>query len=109
MDTINIDEIENNVKQNNPINKQEILNIINQQIQTLKNVKEQGQNISEVELNKFIKWKTMLLFLIHISDQKKNSENKENIITAAKNYLNSNEANETEFFEYKNIIIEYQI
>ena len=50
----------------------------------------------------------MLLFLIHISDQNI-SENKEYIITAAKNYLNSNEANETEFFEYKNIIIEYQI
>ena len=71
MDTINIDEIEHSVKQKNPINKEEIVNIIDHQIQTLKNVKQQGQIIPVVELNKFMKWKTMLLFLIHISDKKK--------------------------------------
>ena len=48
-----------------------------------------------------MKWKTMLLFLIHISDQKNISENKEYIITAAKKYLNSNEANETELLNIK--------
>ena len=106
--TIDIDALENDVINNSKIEAQQITEKINVQIENLKNAKAQQKTIPTSELHLFMKWKTLLLFLIYISNQNI-SEQKGDIIKAVKQYVNSNGTAPTDFFPYKDHVIEYQI
>ena len=106
--TIDIDALENDVINNSKIEAQQITEKINVQKENFKNAKAQQKTIPTSELHSFMKWKTLLLFLIFISNQNI-GEQKGDIITAVKQYVNSNGTAPTDFFPYKDHVIEYQI
>ena len=106
--TINIDALVINVTNNAKIKVQKIAEAINVQTKNLQNAKAQQKTIPTSELTSFMQWKTLILFLIYISNQNI-SEQKGDIITAVKQYVNSNGTAPTDFFPYKDHVIEYQI
>ena len=106
--TIDINDLVTKVTNNTKINVKDIIDAIDKQIENLKNAKAQQKTIPTSELHLFMKWKTLLLFLIYISNQNI-SEQKGDIIKAVKQYVYSNGTAPTDFFPYKDHVIEYQI
>ena len=106
--TIDIDAIATDVINNSKIDEKQINDAMNQQIENLENAKRENKNIPKHEFNAFMQWKTMLLFLIYISTHDI-SEQKGDVIRVVKQYVESNGTTPTDFFPYKNIVIEYQI